>query len=519
VDKLFGGQLVSTIVCEQCHNSSQIYEPFLDLSLPLIEEKQQRPGKGRDNNTLFEDENDGTTTSCFGGLRKKNLNDNESTKMTKAELKKAKALTKRQRKNNNKNKNNNNSLCQESNEEPKDQESSLKEEEEDNNKTENEVVDVVGGEENKLKKELEENEKDDNKKSSDVEIESEGKKNDEEDQKSGEEVAKWRSGEEDHQEVKQEQPKEEDNAVTEEGDANNHKENLPEMDDGSAKINQDPELAAIPLKLELQNVSNIVANTSKEAINRKVRRPKKQQADGDEEDDESDYSEEETKESFEWDYGEQWNEDKRSKKEEDSNTEPIEDHTSNNECTEENTAIDEKIQVPKVSLNPLPPERLVRTSEEREKSSEPSNTGDLDDDDEDLTGSSAGDIEDNLEEIAAKQSISLDMDEASDLLKSMKPFKPDPERLDPHMEALCRKVRKMSVSMSDPNAGKDDQDGMVASKVYDVSADDNNEDTTNSSAYVTAANNDESKVIQKVRIFFIWGNIRGNILGQYFSPL
>jgi hypothetical protein len=498
VDKLFGGQLVSTIVCEQCHNSSQIYEPFLDLSLPLIEEKQQRPGKGRDNNTLFEDENDGTTTSCFGGLRKKNLNDNESTKMTKAELKKAKALTKRQRKNNNKNKNNNNSLCQESNEEPKDQESSLKEEEEDNNKTENEVVDVVGGEENKLKKELEENEKDDNKKSSDVEIESEGKKNDEE-------VAKWRSGEEDHQEVKQEQPKEEDNAVTEEGDANNHKENLPEMDDGSAKINQDPELAAIPLKLELQNVSNIVANTSKEAINRKVRRPKKQQADGDEEDDESDYSEEETKESFEWDYGEQWNEDKRSKKEEDSNTEPIEDHTSNNECTEENTAIDEKIQVPKVSLNPLPPERLVRTSEEREKSSEPSNAGDLDDDDEDLTGSSAGDIEDNLEEIAAKQSISLDMDEASDLLKSMKPFKPDPERLDPHMEALCRKVRKMSVSMSDPNAGKDDQDGMVASKVYDVSADDNNEDTTNSSAYVTAANNDESKVIQKVRFFFYLG--------------
>ena len=47
LDKIFGGQLVSTIVCEQCHNSSQIYEPFLDLSLPLIEEKPQRPGKGK----------------------------------------------------------------------------------------------------------------------------------------------------------------------------------------------------------------------------------------------------------------------------------------------------------------------------------------------------------------------------------------------------------------------------------------------------------------------------------------
>ena len=31
MDKIFGGQLVSTIVCENCHNSSQIYEPFLDL--------------------------------------------------------------------------------------------------------------------------------------------------------------------------------------------------------------------------------------------------------------------------------------------------------------------------------------------------------------------------------------------------------------------------------------------------------------------------------------------------------
>ena len=45
MDKIFGGQLVSTIVCEQCHNSSQMYEPFLDISLPLIEEKPQRPGK------------------------------------------------------------------------------------------------------------------------------------------------------------------------------------------------------------------------------------------------------------------------------------------------------------------------------------------------------------------------------------------------------------------------------------------------------------------------------------------
>lgn len=45
VDKIFGGLLVSTIVCESCHNSSQMFEPFLDLSLPLAEEKPQRPRK------------------------------------------------------------------------------------------------------------------------------------------------------------------------------------------------------------------------------------------------------------------------------------------------------------------------------------------------------------------------------------------------------------------------------------------------------------------------------------------
>merc|ERR1712110_755464 len=43
VDRIFGGHLVSTIVCEVYHNSSQNYEPFLDLSLPLIEERDHPP--------------------------------------------------------------------------------------------------------------------------------------------------------------------------------------------------------------------------------------------------------------------------------------------------------------------------------------------------------------------------------------------------------------------------------------------------------------------------------------------
>ncbi|CAL1531431.1 unnamed protein product [Lymnaea stagnalis] len=53
LDSLFGGQLVSTVKCEECKTVSQICEAFLDLSLPVMEEKPQRPnliliGKKRD---------------------------------------------------------------------------------------------------------------------------------------------------------------------------------------------------------------------------------------------------------------------------------------------------------------------------------------------------------------------------------------------------------------------------------------------------------------------------------------
>ncbi|KAK7491576.1 hypothetical protein BaRGS_00017215 [Batillaria attramentaria] len=45
LDSLFGGQLVSTVMCEECKHISQIFEPFLDLSLPVTEEKPQRPNQ------------------------------------------------------------------------------------------------------------------------------------------------------------------------------------------------------------------------------------------------------------------------------------------------------------------------------------------------------------------------------------------------------------------------------------------------------------------------------------------
>ena len=52
--------------------------------------------------------------------------------------------------------------------------------------------------------------------------------------------------------------------------------------------------------------------------------------------------------------------------------------------------------------------------------------------------------------------------DTKNLLRSMAPFNPDPERLDPHMEALCRKVRKFSVSTANPNI--DTIDGCMTSK-------------------------------------------------------
>ena len=35
MDSVFCGELASTVVCQQCNEMSVVYEPFLDLSLPL----------------------------------------------------------------------------------------------------------------------------------------------------------------------------------------------------------------------------------------------------------------------------------------------------------------------------------------------------------------------------------------------------------------------------------------------------------------------------------------------------
>lgn len=70
-DKIFSGQMVSTIVCEECHHSSQCYEQFLDLSLPVVEEKPVKPQKSPKKATDIVLPDDEGQVSCCGAQEEK----------------------------------------------------------------------------------------------------------------------------------------------------------------------------------------------------------------------------------------------------------------------------------------------------------------------------------------------------------------------------------------------------------------------------------------------------------------
>ena len=40
VDRIFGGELTSTIMCEECRTVSLVHESFLDLSLPVLDDQK-----------------------------------------------------------------------------------------------------------------------------------------------------------------------------------------------------------------------------------------------------------------------------------------------------------------------------------------------------------------------------------------------------------------------------------------------------------------------------------------------
>ncbi len=367
IDKIFGGQLVSTIVCEQCHNSSQIYEPFLDLSLPLVDEKPQRPVKNKNPDLNDIDDDDSKHVSCFGGFRKKKetLDQEEPSKkkMSKAERKKAKANARKAKKMDSIEKDlPEANEAEEESKESKDLESKDKDSKDLESKGDDKPSEM--GEECKIQKELEENEK---------------------------------------------------------------------------------KVIWTPHKLDMKKVTNKF-----EILQKDGQKKPERVLDGSEEDDEDGFSPDED-DDWEWDYSEEQKDDSSKKDVDEVTSDYIEIDAA------PLSASDAK---PKVSLNPLPPERLVvRSSEEREKSSDAG----LDEDPDNSETGSHGDIEDNLDE--SKQSVGISINDTSGLLRNLKPFQPDPQRLDPHMEALCRKVRKLSVSMADPNVDSLD----AASKEYDIS--------------------------------------------------
>ncbi|XP_071524258.1 ubiquitin carboxyl-terminal hydrolase 16 isoform X2 [Panulirus ornatus] len=57
IDQIFGGHLISTVFCEECHWSSQVFEPMMDLSLPINEEKGKPKKASPDDESVFD---------CFG---------------------------------------------------------------------------------------------------------------------------------------------------------------------------------------------------------------------------------------------------------------------------------------------------------------------------------------------------------------------------------------------------------------------------------------------------------------------
>ena len=166
-----------------------------------------------------------------------------------------------------------------------------------------------------------------------------------------------------------------------------------------------------------------------------------------------------------------------------------------------------------VSLNPLPPERLLPSDHER-SSVEP---GDVEEDQchedsEATTGASSNaDVEDNLDVDGEPNSgnaastsntasimhrlysVESSATEWTSITSSLldKPFQPDPDHLDPHMEELCKNIRKLSVatsSLQDPSILVEDTTMAKADRndIAEGAGADAENSATNSSAYQTA---------------------------------
>ncbi|XP_042313062.1 ubiquitin carboxyl-terminal hydrolase 16 [Sceloporus undulatus] len=98
VDRVFGGELTSTIMCEECQTVSLVHESFLDLSLPVFNEQGSKKKIGEKNvkkiqENEMENDEDNIENDCY-------LKDREETPGTSKHLqKKAKKMARKQAKN------------------------------------------------------------------------------------------------------------------------------------------------------------------------------------------------------------------------------------------------------------------------------------------------------------------------------------------------------------------------------------------------------------------------------------
>ena len=154
-------------------------------------------------------------------------------------------------------------------------------------------------------------------------------------------------------------------------------------------------------------------------------------------------------------------------------------------------------------MNPLPPERLLPSDRERSSVE----LGDGEEDSEATTGgSSNADIEDNLDVDGANSAHASTNSNTASLMHRLcsvessasewisnrtgpldKPFEPDPDRLDPHMEQLCKNIRKLSVASSSLQDSSILVDKLNIDKLDKNDVADGENSATNSSAYQTAA--------------------------------
>ncbi|CAH1800260.1 unnamed protein product [Owenia fusiformis] len=96
VDSVFGGNLISTVNCEECNTPSQVFEAFLDLSLPIVVEKPTRNNNGSHRKGIMGLEK---TDELAGAIDGFSTNARQSKYQDKKSKKQAKRDSKKRRKN------------------------------------------------------------------------------------------------------------------------------------------------------------------------------------------------------------------------------------------------------------------------------------------------------------------------------------------------------------------------------------------------------------------------------------